>query len=115
MPFPGRVAIKFSWVWVAGNETWGRTSAGRGVGECGLAAVVPGLSGWFSLSGSLGELPAAAAIGGITLGLVDFIQVEEGGMDDFVFVDQSGAGQGFACEPVVGAVSDGGQPGWGRI
>ena len=40
---------------------------------------------------------------------MSFVQAEEGGVDDFVFMDQSGAGQGFAFETVIVAVANGGE------
>ena len=43
------------------------------------------------------------------LGLLGFVQAEEGGVDDLVFVDQGGAGEGFGLVTVVGAVADGGE------
>src|ERR1035441_2721248 len=52
---------------------------------------------------------AAVAVGGHALGLFGFVQAEKGGVDDFVFVDQCGAGKGFALVAVVGAVADGGE------
>src|ERR1035441_645955 len=52
---------------------------------------------------------AAVAVGGHALGLFGFVQAEEGGVDDFVFVDQCGAGKDFALVAVVGAVADGGE------
>src|ERR1035438_2597459 len=60
-------------------------------------------------SGGLYCEAAAVAVGGHALGLFGFVQAEEGGVDDFVFVDQCGAGKGFALVAVVGAVADGGE------
>ena len=54
----------------------------------------------------LGEVPATVAIRGHALGLFGVIQVEKGGVDDFVLVDKRCAGEGLASEPVVGAVAD---------
>jgi len=39
--------------------------------------------------------------------LFEVVQAEKGGVDDFVFVDQGGAGKGFALVTVVGAVAQG--------
>ena len=39
------------------------------------------------------------------LGLLGFIEAKEGSVDDFVFVDQGGAGETFALVSVVGTVA----------
>ena len=49
---------------------------------------------------------ATAGAVGHALGLLGVVQTEERDVDDFVFMHQRGAGQGFAFEPVVGAVAD---------
>ena len=41
--------------------------------------------------------------------MLSFVQAEEDGVDDFVFVDQGRAGQNFAFELMLGGVANGGE------
>jgi hypothetical protein len=53
-----------------------------------------------------GGTPAAVAQRGRLSGIVLLIKPEEGGVDDFIFVDEGGSCEGLALEPMVIAVPD---------